>query len=41
LPGKEENWEGKGVQPDYVVEEGKEIEQVKTLLARAADEAHK
>jgi hypothetical protein len=24
-----------------VVEEGKEIEQVKTLLARTADEAHK
>lgn len=33
LPGTEENWEGKGVQPDYLVQE-KEIEYIKNLLKK-------
>lgn len=32
LPGTEKSWEGKGVQPDYVVDEGKELELIKKLL---------
>ena len=31
LPGTEESWEQKGVQPDLIVEEGTEIEFVRTL----------
>ena len=34
LPGKEESWEGKGVQPDYLIEEGKEIEFIKKTVKK-------
>jgi C-terminal processing protease CtpA/Prc len=33
LPGTEENWEGKGVQPDYRVAEGNEIDAIKKIVA--------
>jgi hypothetical protein len=32
LPGTEKSWEGKGVKPDHVVEEGKELEVVRGLV---------
>ena len=32
LPGTERSWEGKGVKPDHVVEEGKELEMVRGLV---------
>ena len=31
IPGTEESWEQKGVQPDYIVENGTEIEFIRTL----------
>ena len=32
IPGTEESWEQKGVQPDHVVESGKEVEFIQKLL---------
>ena len=32
LPGTERSWEGKGVKPDHVVEEGKELDVVRGLV---------
>jgi C-terminal processing protease CtpA/Prc len=32
IPGTEESWEGKGVQPDYVVEVGKEVDFILKLI---------
>ncbi len=35
-PGTEESWEGKGIQPDYPVAAGQEIEAVKRLIDKLA-----
>ncbi|CAA9304903.1 MAG: interphotoreceptor retinoid-binding protein [uncultured Cytophagales bacterium] len=35
-PGTEESWEGKGIQPDYPVAAGQELEAVKRLIEKVA-----
>jgi len=35
LPGTEESWEQKGIQPDHIVEKGTEIEFVRTLINKS------